>query len=151
MGSAPGWLVAPAFRPVPGDPSLRSGQALNVGATGILGRYLNIFTVEFRGREVIEFGLSKPDLRGRVREGVNSAPSQFPIGGKAREGWSEALEISRSGALRALQRARCLRSAEGLQAPGSGETPGPTVQSGWEKVRTEFGLRSGCVPPSMQG
>jgi len=29
------------------------------------------------------------------------------------------------------------QSAEGLHAPGSGETPGPTVQSGWEKVRTD--------------
>jgi hypothetical protein len=37
------------------------------------------------------------------------------------------------------------QSEEGLQAPGSGETPGPTVQSGWEKVRTETGLMSGCA------
>jgi hypothetical protein len=35
------------------------------------------------------------------------------------------------------------QSVEDLQALGSGETPGPTVQSGWEKVRTETGLRSG--------
>jgi hypothetical protein len=40
--------------------------------------------------------------------------------------------------------ARRGQSAEGLQAPGSGETPEPTVQSGWEKVRTETGLTSGC-------
>jgi hypothetical protein len=43
------------------------------------------------------------------------------------------------------------QSAEGLQAPGSGETPGPTVQSGWEKVRTETGLRSGRAFTGMGG
>jgi hypothetical protein len=37
------------------------------------------------------------------------------------------------------------QSVEGLQAPGSGETPEPTVQSGWEKVRTVTGLMSKCV------
>jgi hypothetical protein len=39
------------------------------------------------------------------------------------------------------------QSEEGLQAPGSGETPGPTVQSGWEKVRTETGLGVGVRSP----
>ncbi len=34
-------------------------------------------------------------------------------------------------------------SVKGLQAPRSGETPEPTVQSGWEKVRTETGLMGG--------
>jgi hypothetical protein len=62
---------------------------------------------------------------------MNCAPSQFPIGGIAREGWSEALKSAQG------VRENPGPSAEGLQAPGSGETPGPTVQSGWEKVRTD--------------
>jgi len=94
-----------------------------------------------------------------VREGLECAPFQFPIGGKAREGWSEALDpahgVRKSGpaSKRIAQVAGAIsgQSEEGLQAPGSGETPEPTVKSGWEKVRTETGLRSGCAFTGMGG
>ena len=37
-----------------------------------------------------------------MREGIHCAPSQFPIGGKAREGWSEALVAMKRGEKRRL-------------------------------------------------
>ena len=56
--------------------------------------------------------MSIPDLRGRVREGMNCAPSQFPIGGKAREGWSEALKCSCSRGHRPTPQARAMVGAQ---------------------------------------